>query len=55
MIQDAVRLLLEARREDVERETVGRTDVVREPLEVCSAASSYFISGAWLRASQHLP
>ncbi|MBA3425535.1 MAG: type II toxin-antitoxin system HicB family antitoxin [Rubrobacter sp.] len=33
MIQDAVRLLLEVRREDAERETEGR-EVIREPLEV---------------------
>ncbi|MGI8910690.1 MAG: type II toxin-antitoxin system HicB family antitoxin [Rubrobacteraceae bacterium] len=31
MIQDAVRLLLEVRREDAERETEGR-EVIREPL-----------------------
>jgi predicted RNase H-like HicB family nuclease len=33
MIQDAVRLLIEVRREDAGRETAGR-EVVREPLEV---------------------
>ncbi len=33
MIKDAVRLLLEVRREDAEREAKGK-DVVREPLEV---------------------
>ena len=33
MIQDAVRLLLEVRREDAEREIAGK-EVVREPLEV---------------------
>ncbi len=31
MIQDAVRLLMEVRREDAERETEGR-EVIREPL-----------------------
>jgi predicted RNase H-like HicB family nuclease len=34
MIKDAVRLLLEVRREDAEREMAGKKDVVREPLEV---------------------
>lgn len=34
MIKDAVRLLLEVRREDAEREMAGKQDVVREPLEV---------------------
>jgi predicted RNase H-like HicB family nuclease len=34
MIKDAVRLLLEVRREDAEREIAGKRDVVREPLEV---------------------
>ena len=34
MIRDAVRLLLEVRRADAERETAGKKDVVREPLEV---------------------
>jgi predicted RNase H-like HicB family nuclease len=34
MIKDAVRLLLEVRREDAEREVAGKKDVVREPLEV---------------------
>lgn len=34
MIKDAVRLLLEVRREDAEREIAGKQDVVREPLEV---------------------
>ena len=33
MIKDALKLLLEVRREDAERETAGK-DVVREPLEV---------------------
>lgn len=33
MIRDAVRLLLEVRREDAEREAAGK-DVIREPLEV---------------------
>jgi predicted RNase H-like HicB family nuclease len=33
MIQDAVRLLLEVRREDAEREIAGK-EVVREPLEM---------------------
>jgi len=33
MIQDAVRLLLEVRREDAERETEER-EVIRETLEV---------------------
>jgi predicted RNase H-like HicB family nuclease/DNA-binding Xre family transcriptional regulator len=34
MIRDAVRMLLEVRREDAERETEGKKNVVREPLEV---------------------
>lgn len=34
MIGDAVRMLLEVRREDAERETEGKKNVVREPLEV---------------------
>ncbi len=34
MIKDAVSLLLEVRREDAERETAGKKDVVREPLSV---------------------
>lgn len=34
MIRDAVRLLLEVRREDAERETEGKPNIVREPLEV---------------------
>jgi predicted RNase H-like HicB family nuclease len=34
MIKDAVKLLLEVRREDAEREVAGKKDVVREPLEV---------------------
>jgi hypothetical protein len=34
MIENVVRLLLELRREDAERETAGKKDVVREPLEV---------------------
>jgi predicted RNase H-like HicB family nuclease len=34
MIKDAVRLLLEVRREDAEREMAGKKDVVREHLEV---------------------
>lgn len=34
MIKDAVRLLLEVRREDAEREVAGKKDVVRETLEV---------------------
>ena len=34
MIKDAVRLLLEVRREDAERETAGKKEVVREALEV---------------------
>lgn len=33
MIKDAVKLLLEVRREDAEREIEGK-DVIREPLEV---------------------
>jgi hypothetical protein len=33
MIENAVKLLLELRREDVEREMAGKKDVVREPLE----------------------
>lgn len=40
MIKDAVRLLLEVRREDAEREIAGKKNVVRELLEVSSAASS---------------
>ena len=34
MIRDAVRMLLEVRREDAEREAEGKKNVVREPLEV---------------------
>jgi predicted RNase H-like HicB family nuclease len=34
MIKDAVRLLLEVRREDAEQEAAGKEDVVREPLEI---------------------
>ena len=34
MIKDAVKLLLEVRREDAEREMAGKKDVVREPLEI---------------------
>jgi len=34
MIKDAVRMLLEVRREDAERDTEGKKNVVREPLEV---------------------
>lgn len=34
MIRDAVRMLLDVRREDAERETEGKKNVVREPLEV---------------------
>ena len=34
MIRDAVKMLLEVRREDAERETEGKKNVVREPLEV---------------------
>ncbi len=34
MIRDAVRMLIEVRREDAERETEGKKNVVREPLEV---------------------
>lgn len=34
MIRDAVRMLLEVRREDAKRETEGKKNVVREPLEV---------------------
>ena len=34
MIKDAVRMLLDVRREDAERETEGKKNVVREPLEV---------------------
>ena len=34
MIGDAVRMLLEVRREDAQRETMGKENVVREPLEV---------------------
>jgi predicted RNase H-like HicB family nuclease/DNA-binding Xre family transcriptional regulator len=34
MIRDAVRMLLEVRREDAERETEGKKNVVWEPLEV---------------------
>lgn len=34
MIKDAVRLLLEVRREDAEREIAGKKNVVRELLEV---------------------
>lgn len=34
MIRDAVTMLLEVRREDAERETEGKKNVVREPLSV---------------------
>jgi hypothetical protein len=34
MIKDAVRLLLEVRCEDAEREMAGKKGVVREPREV---------------------
>lgn len=34
MIKDAVKMLLEVRREDAERELEGKGNVVREPLEV---------------------
>ena len=34
MIKDAVRLLLEVRREDAEREMAGKKDVIKESLEV---------------------
>jgi predicted RNase H-like HicB family nuclease len=34
MIKEAVKLLLEVRRDDAEREVAGKKDVVREPLEV---------------------
>ena len=34
MIKDAVRLLMEVRREDAERETANKKDVIRESLEV---------------------